>query len=59
MTKRMAQYLAELTQDDQARLGDYSRAELVRAWPHRESLRARIVVRANLDMLRNLRALQS
>lgn len=55
----MQAYLASLSDTDRAKLASDSRTALRTAWPHRRSsFRAPHVIRANVTMLRNLRAIQ-
>ena len=57
MTPHMRDYLTSLTESKLGKLRRDSEKTLRLAWPHRHGLRGRIVVRANVTMLRNLRAL--
>jgi hypothetical protein len=57
MTTGMRNYLRAVSQTDRNFMARDAREALRLAWPHRETLRGRIVVNSNLDMLRNLRSL--
>jgi hypothetical protein len=57
MTPALHTYLTSLSEKGRDRLARESRDALRLAWPHRNSLRGRTVIKSNVTMLRNLRAL--
>jgi hypothetical protein len=57
VTIGMRNYLTALSEQDRRYVARDSREALRLAWPHRQSLRGRIVVQSNCTMLRSLRNL--
>jgi hypothetical protein len=58
MTPALRDYLIGLGEKGRARERRNARTALRRAWPHRHTPRARVVIGANVAALRNLRELR-
>ncbi len=57
MTNDLRTYLLGISACQLTNLEGNTRMTLRKAWPHRHTARGRLVVTANVTMLRNLRAL--